>query len=497
MFNLKSRLLKFLNIAQVPLFCMSQSKIRGPVWVVLLWFFLIVPGIFIRGSHHDEGYTIGLARGAFEDGHWLTPHLYGLRFVERPVLASWMIGGLGLLFGRVDLWMGRLPAVLSLLGGALLIYVLVRQYTDKRGALFGAISFLVSPMMLHRLITAETDIVVSVLMFAAFVVWWKGHENGSIGAGRWVSLAGILTAAAYVKGPQPLGFFFLGVGAYLLVYRRWQEFLQLVLLGIVPAAAVALWYLAVYQHGDFLTWKIQTRLQTSVFTTPLPGHWRCQSLEFTIRLLLESLPGILLAAPLVALIRHNLFTGNRKLALALLFYASSATILLIFWPGAKPRYAMSFVLGISAVAGLLLGYFRIRFPTLAAFAQCLSVLLVVYALVISLIVMPIRPSLFEGMRGAGTMIAKGIPEHVKTLYVVPDWESGAAFKALIYVPGHISLASIDALPHTGQLYYLMASAEQLETILQNRPDLQLREILATGSGLRLLLVNDSLPLPSY
>ena len=314
MFNLKSRLLKFLNMAQVPLVCMSQSKIRGPVWVVLIWFLLVVPGIFIRGSHHDEGYTIGLARGAFEDGHWLTPYLYGLRFVERPVLVSWMIGGLGLLFGRLDLWVARLPAVLCLLGGGLLIYSLIRRYTDKRGALLGGISFLVSPMMLHRVTTAETDIVVSVLMFAAFVVWWRGYEIGKIGVGRWVSLAGILTAAAYVKGPQPLAFFFLGVGTYLLAVSQWKEFFNLILLGIVPATAVALWYLAIYQPGDLLIWKVHSRLETSMFMTPLPGHWRCQPLEFVLRILVELVPGILLAVPLVISICRRHFDGNRNLA---------------------------------------------------------------------------------------------------------------------------------------------------------------------------------------
>jgi hypothetical protein len=31
-----------------------------------------------------------MARGAMEDGHWLTPFIYGERFAERPVLLSWL-----------------------------------------------------------------------------------------------------------------------------------------------------------------------------------------------------------------------------------------------------------------------------------------------------------------------------------------------------------------------------------------------------------------------
>ena len=45
---------------------------------------------------------IGLARGAVEDGQWLSPHLYGVRYVERPVLLSWIAAAIGKLSGGVS-----------------------------------------------------------------------------------------------------------------------------------------------------------------------------------------------------------------------------------------------------------------------------------------------------------------------------------------------------------------------------------------------------------
>jgi 4-amino-4-deoxy-L-arabinose transferase-like glycosyltransferase len=63
--------------------------------VILLWIVLIVPAISLRGAHYEEGTTIALARGAFEDEHWLAPYRYGMRFVERPVLVSWLLAVVG------------------------------------------------------------------------------------------------------------------------------------------------------------------------------------------------------------------------------------------------------------------------------------------------------------------------------------------------------------------------------------------------------------------
>src|SRR5262245_5267869 len=70
-----------------------ETSWRLPYWaaLVVLWALLVVPGIGLRGVIYEEQTVIGLARGALEDGHWLSPHLYGLRFVERPVLMSWLI----------------------------------------------------------------------------------------------------------------------------------------------------------------------------------------------------------------------------------------------------------------------------------------------------------------------------------------------------------------------------------------------------------------------
>jgi 4-amino-4-deoxy-L-arabinose transferase-like glycosyltransferase len=138
----------------------GASRVPPILWVVLLWFLVSVPAITLRGAHYEEGTTIALARGMFEDGHWLAPYRYGARFVERPVLVSWLLGAVGASTGDVGPVMARVPIVLSILGSALLLFWFVNRYATIYGALFAAACFLISPMMLQKLVTAEVDSVV-------------------------------------------------------------------------------------------------------------------------------------------------------------------------------------------------------------------------------------------------------------------------------------------------------------------------------------------------
>src|ERR1700710_2706460 len=96
---------------------LRAMQVPGWAWVVLLWAVFAFPAVALRGTHFEEGTVIGLARGAVEDGHWLAPYLYGDRFVERPVLLSWIAAAIGALSGGVTVWSARIPHLLFLLAG--------------------------------------------------------------------------------------------------------------------------------------------------------------------------------------------------------------------------------------------------------------------------------------------------------------------------------------------------------------------------------------------
>ena len=441
----------------------SQSRIPPILWIFLLWFLLVVPAISIREVHYEEGTTIGLARGAFEDGHWLTPFRYGVRFVERPVLISWLLGAVGTVTGSLPLWMARLPTVLAFLAGAGLVCWLVRQYASIRAAMFSAICFLISPMMLQKTVTAEVDGVVSVLLFAGFITWWIGHSRGRPNAARWLVLAIILSTAALVKGPQPLGYFFVGVGSYLILKRRWLELMPLAISGVLSGAVVGGWYWAVYQPGDLALWFAHARLGASKAVQAYfmeAGH-------FVVQLLLEWLPGGLLAAPLAIDLARRSFAGNRALALALFLYGGVCSVILVFWPNARTRYAMPSVLAIAAAAGLAFDYLLVQRRKIIEVAQAVAACLITYALVVNWLIMPLVSSIFQEKRRYGDYIAITIAQRPGTFYVTPEALDN---QVLVYIQIPVRQASFDTIQRVEPPFFALVTPAQEQLLRTSKGD---------------------------
>src|SRR5262249_25959811 len=106
------------------------DRARWPLlWVAALFLVQTIPSTLIRASNLEEGRIIAMARGAMEDGHWLTPFIYGERFAERPVLLSWLAALFGEATGGVTLWSLRIPHLVFFLAGAILIFRLLRSST--------------------------------------------------------------------------------------------------------------------------------------------------------------------------------------------------------------------------------------------------------------------------------------------------------------------------------------------------------------------------------
>src|SRR3569833_195928 len=125
-------------------------------WVRNMCALFVLPALFIRGAHYEEGTTIALAKSIFEDGMWPCTFRYGERLVDRPHAVTWLLGAVGYLIGGLPLWVARLPTILSLIAGASLVYALVRRYTSATAALFAVVCLIASPMMLQKTITAES-----------------------------------------------------------------------------------------------------------------------------------------------------------------------------------------------------------------------------------------------------------------------------------------------------------------------------------------------------
>jgi 4-amino-4-deoxy-L-arabinose transferase-like glycosyltransferase len=456
------------NRTPLSLFCMLQ---RFPAWavIVLIWLAFTIPAIGLRGLHYEEGTVIALARGAIEDGYWLVPHHYGFRFVERPVLMSWLIAGLGTILGGIDQPVARIPAILSLLSGAALVCYFVRGYARAPAGLFAAVCLLVSPAVLQKVVTAEPDLMVSILLFAAFVIWWHGNAAGRVTPIRWIAIGLVLGMAGLTKGPQPLAYFTFGVGAFLLVRRRWSEWPGFMLAHVIAGAAVLSWYIAVYAPGDLSLWANHSRM-TSAFSLT---QWTVEMVRFAVQFGLELGPSVLLAvAGGIAAYR----TGSEKtrdLVVALALYALCCTLVLAIWPsGAATRYAMPALPAIAAMAGLAFDRFRVERPGLVNVALGIAAILTTYQLLIGWLAMPLMPDRFQKSRLAGQAVATLVRTEPATLYAMHGRLNN---NVLAYVPAPVREVPFADLPSVPTPAWALVTPDQFHELQAMRSDLQITQ----------------------
>ncbi len=134
--------------------------------------------------------------------------------------------------------MARLPIVLFLLAGCLLIYALLRKLNASIPAsLLGVALFLACPLVIRSNVMITADLPLAVLLFLAFFLWWTGYQQRALGFGRWFAIGVVLAFAGLLKGPQPLAYFALGIGCYVLVSRSWRQIPGLAMAGLICAAA--------------------------------------------------------------------------------------------------------------------------------------------------------------------------------------------------------------------------------------------------------------------
>ena len=117
---------------------------RNDGWLVLFLFGLGLP-IFLLGlgspalyDPHESLYA-EIARDMVVRGDWLTPHLNGTRYLDKPPLFYWLIAISYTVFG-VSEFSARLPIALAGLGGVLVTWGIGRHLFDGRsGALAGLV----------------------------------------------------------------------------------------------------------------------------------------------------------------------------------------------------------------------------------------------------------------------------------------------------------------------------------------------------------------------
>jgi len=377
-----------------------------PFLIICLWAIAVFPNLSVRSFIWEEGTNAEIARDILSNGNLLQPEVYGLRWNEKPSLLPWLVAGVAKATGEVNEFSARLPAAIAVVLTALLVQTLTRRYASRNASLLAALLFMFSPLLLQKLAIAEPDTLVTLLSFAAFTLWWNGVEAGRIGFWRWIGCGLLLAILAMAKGPQPVGYFALGVAAYIVFARRWRDIPGLFTCLTMPAVATVAWAAAVYQPGDEATWINYARLRPA---TSL-ADYLVRNAQVSLHIAVELLPAILLAPFLIWRARRNASRADiPPVALPLALYAGMCTIAVLIWPGSNSRYAMPCVPAVAVIAGFawdaIAGTAYARLRGITVVAVCL---LAAFQIALANVVMPLFADRFGASRIAGQSIERAV-----------------------------------------------------------------------------------------
>lgn len=239
----------------------SQASASGPRETrVSIFLVVVLATIMLAGVHHsylwapDEPREAEIAREALVDGHWVTPHLCGLPFLEKPPLFYDIVAAAYALTGSISPSVAR--SVSAVFGIFMLagVFFFCRRWAGQRGAWLSVLVLVSMPRFYHYSHLILLDIAVGAfctvaLVAFAFWLWWADSNAKKQAQLCLFYLAS--AGAAMTKGVVGVFHVVVIVGVFCLISRRWQTLRKLIfawpiLLFIIPVAA---WIYLLYREG--------------------------------------------------------------------------------------------------------------------------------------------------------------------------------------------------------------------------------------------------------
>ena len=208
----------------------------------------------------DEGRYTEIPREMLATGDFVTPHLDGVRYFEKPPLHYWLTAGAIELFG-LSPFAGRLWSALFGLAGAALVFGLGSAMAGRRAGAVAAAALGTFPLWVALARLATLDMTVTFFLTATLACFWMAHRppegtGGSSARGRWWWHGMFVAAALSVLSKGLIGIAIPGavVFLYLLATRQWRVLAAVPWLTGVPLflAVAAPWHLlAAARTSDF------------------------------------------------------------------------------------------------------------------------------------------------------------------------------------------------------------------------------------------------------
>jgi 4-amino-4-deoxy-L-arabinose transferase-like glycosyltransferase len=140
-----------------------------------------------------EGRHAEIAREMARSGRFLVPTNCGELYKDKAPLFNWTVALLFRLTGRADYFLARLPSALSAIAALVAVYVLGRRWFSVRAALFAAVIWGTSPLVLVWARCCRADMMMACLLLYAglladlaarplrqLLTWETEHHPGAL-----------------------------------------------------------------------------------------------------------------------------------------------------------------------------------------------------------------------------------------------------------------------------------------------------------------------------
>ncbi|MEM8602411.1 MAG: glycosyltransferase family 39 protein [Cyanobacteria bacterium P01_H01_bin.121] len=194
-------------------------------WLILgLGLWLLTSGLGQYGLYEPhEGHFAGVAYEMLLRHDWVTPHLNGAPYLNKPPLLYWLLATSQALFGANE-FAARLPIALAAWFGVVMVWQWARElWNPSVGRVSATMLYLTAGWFLfaHQILT---DILLCSLLIANNYCLWKvASLTSTADRDRYVVLFyGLLGLIMLTKGPFAFIFPAAGILSILVTQRRWS-----------------------------------------------------------------------------------------------------------------------------------------------------------------------------------------------------------------------------------------------------------------------------------
>lgn len=188
----------------------------------------------------DEPRYAQVAREMLERGDFLTPHVNGQPYYEKPPLLFWLIAVCSVPFGDVTEVSARMPSAAAGIVTVAFTFLLAEAMFGARIAFWAAVVLMTCVRAWWQARTGQIDMLLTACMTAGFYALWRFEEDRRR---RWlVLLYGATAAGMLAKGPVALVFPLLFIAAFYWRNRGGRRATHWMLGTVAVIALIALWY---------------------------------------------------------------------------------------------------------------------------------------------------------------------------------------------------------------------------------------------------------------